>query len=55
MLVTVESHLCVGNNILFLHSLSLITLITLQSYKVYTGFPADIFVMEKIGHLLHCL
>ena len=52
MLVTVESHLCVGNNILFLHSLSLITL---QSYDVYTGFPVDIYVMEKIGHLLHCL
>ena len=52
MLVTVESHLCVGNNILFLQSLSLITL---QRYDVYTGFPADIYVMEKIGHLLHCL
>ena len=52
MLVTVESHLCVGNNILFLHSLSLITL---QCYDVYTAFPAYIFVMEKIGHLLHCL
>ena len=52
MLVTVESHVCVGNNILFLHSLPLITP---QGYDVYTGFPAYIYVMEKIGHLLHCL
>ena len=52
MLVTVESHLCVGNNILFLQSPSLFTL---QGYDVYTGFAGDIYVMEKIGHLLHCL
>ena len=45
-MVTVERHLCVGNNVLFLRSLSLITL---ERYDVCAGFPADMFVMEKIG------
>ena len=49
-MVTVERHLCVGNNLLFLHFLSLITL---ERYDVCGGFPADIFVLEKIGHLHH--
>ena len=51
-MVTVERHLCVGNNLLFLHFLSLITL---ERYDVCAGFPADIFVTEKIAHLLHHL
>ena len=42
--------ICGGNNLLFLHSLSLTTL---QHYDLHSGFPADIFLMEKIGHLLH--
>ena len=37
---------------LFLHFLSLITL---ERYDVCAGFPADIFVLEKISHLLHHL
>ena len=49
-IVTVERHLCVGNNLLFLHFLSLITL---ERYDVRAGFRAVIFVLEKIGHLLH--
>ena len=44
-MVTVETHLGVGNNILFLYSISLTTL---QHYDVGAGFPADIFSMEKI-------
>ena len=42
--------ICGGNNLLFAHSLSFITL---EHYDVFAGFPADIFVLEKIGHLLH--
>ena len=42
--------ICGGNNLLFLHSLSFTTP---QHYDVRAGFPADIFLMEKIGHLLH--
>ena len=41
---------CGGNNLPFLHSLSLTTL---QHYDLRAGFPGDIFLMEKIGHLVH--
>ena len=43
-MVTVERHICVGTNLLFLHLLSLITL---ERYDVCAGFPADIFVFGK--------
>ena len=42
--------ICGGNNLLFLHSLSFITL---ERYDVCAGFRADIFVMETIDNLLH--
>ena len=38
-MVTVED-ICGGNNLLFLHSLSLTTL---QHYDLRSGFPADLF------------
>ena len=44
--------ICGGNNLLFLRSLSLTTL---QHYDIRAGFPADLFVLEKIGHLLYHL
>ena len=49
-MVSVHRHQYGGNNLLFVYSLPLTTL---QLYDICAIFPANIFVMEKGGQILH--
>ena len=49
-MVSVHRHLYGGKNLLFVYSLPLTTL---QRHNICAIFPADIFVMEKSGQILH--
>ena len=45
-MVSVHTHLYVGNNLLSVHSLPFTTL---QRYDIYAVFPADLFAMGKLA------